>query len=804
MGRGLRLTRASAFVASALCLCTLASWAGLNEWTTGGPWGGVVGSVAADPTAPGTLIATSYVGIYRSTDGGSHWAHVGDGIPSNYFGCSAVAAGPPVALYVGGIGVYKSTDGGLTWGSASTGLPGGYINWLAASPADGQTLFACPANGGLYVTADGGGTWTATGAGLGTKSVRLPIFLPGDPSVMYAGAGPGGVYKSTDGGATWNPVGPMMASIPVYSLTFDPANSQVLYAGSANYSGSVWKSTDGGATWNTANTGLGSKDVTYVAFLSGKLWAATSAGLYVSSDGAASWTAAGTDLPQAWNGPITGVPYAAQTLFATTYGLGLIRSTDGGSTWAESAEGISSWELFGVRAEPGAPSRLYCIGDPGLPYASDDGGASWTRISTGLSASRRGIRLLAAPSDPQRLYMSTDGNGIFRSADGGSTWSPAGGTPPNHGYGLAVDPTDPSVVYAGGSHKLMKSTDGGSTWSDITGTLPNTWYMEIVVDPTSHQTVYLASQGWGVYKSTDGGVTWAAANNGLSNDVVNALLLDPWTHSTLYAGTSSGGIFRSTDGAATWTAAGVGPQSIIWPDALTADAGAPGTLYALNGHTELFESTDGGSTWTSVNAPGLLKKDSYGVAADRNVKGRIHLSVYGAGVWSLDPCSQMTCAATVPAVAGTGVPAAFSATPSCGETYAAYDWDFGDGSAHSALHSPSHTYATPGARTWSVTVTVGTQASSQSGTVTVVNQPVVTSMKKVAPPFKFVVAGSNLQSGIRVYIDGVEWNSVVWKKSAKIQITGGASLKAAVPKGVVKTFRFVNPDGGEATTTFSW
>ena len=46
--------------------------------------------------------------------------------------------------------------------------------------------------------------------------------------------------------------------------------------------------------------------------------------------------------------------------------------------------------------------------------------------------------------------------------------------------------------------------------------------------------------------------------------------------------------------------------------------------------------------------------------------------------------------------------------------------------------------------------------------------------------------------------------SVVWKNVGKIQITGGTSLKAVVPKGVPKTFRFLNPDGGEASMTWSW
>lgn len=72
-----------------------------------------------------------------------------------------------------------------------------------------------------------------------------------------------------------------------------------------------------------------------------------------------------------------------------------------------------------------------------------------------------------------------------------------------------------------------------------------------------------------------------------------------------------------------------------------------------------------------------------------------------------------------------------------------------------------------------------------------------------------LVTGPHVQSppdepGIDVFISGASWSSVVWKNTGKVQITGGASLKAAVPKGTAKTFRFVNPDGGEVSLSRGW
>jgi hypothetical protein len=71
-------------------------------------------------------------------------------------------------------------------------------------------------------------------------------------------------------------------------------------------------------------------------------------------------------------------------------------------------------------------------------------------------------------------------------------------------------------------------------------------------------------------------------------------------------------------------------------------------------------------------------------------------------------------------------------------------------------------------------------------------------------PFGIKVTGSGFQNGIRVFINGTEWTNVQWKTSAKVKILGGGALKAVVPKGVSTDFRFLNPDGGETTFTWSW
>lgn len=175
------------------------------------------------------------------------------------------------------------------------------------------------------------------------------------------------------------------------------------------------------------------------------------------------------------------------------------------------------------------------------------------------------------------------------------------------------------------------------------------------------------------------------------------------------------------------------------------------------------------------------------------------------------PACSLTCSALVPSSAQTHEAVTFdgSATVSgCAET-PSFEWDFGDGTPHGTSPTATHAYAAPGSYDWTLTVRLpGVSPCVQTGTLVVtapaVPPPVVGAITKKGNPFRFVVTGSNLQSGIQVFIEGQLWSQVTWKNTGKVVIKGGASLKAAVPKDTPRTFRFLNPDGGEATVVFQW
>ncbi|MEW5765066.1 MAG: PKD domain-containing protein [Acidobacteriota bacterium] len=172
----------------------------------------------------------------------------------------------------------------------------------------------------------------------------------------------------------------------------------------------------------------------------------------------------------------------------------------------------------------------------------------------------------------------------------------------------------------------------------------------------------------------------------------------------------------------------------------------------------------------------------------------------------------LTCTASVPATATVWEVVTFNGTVTatdCSDT-PTVDWDFGDGSAHGTALGVSHSYSTAGSYTWTLTVREGNggDVCTQTGTLVVgtvaVTPPSVSSISKKGNPFRFVVAGSNFQSGIQVFIEGQPWTQIKWKNSGQVLLKGGASLKAAVPKNTPRAIRFLNPDGGEVTVNFQW
>jgi photosystem II stability/assembly factor-like uncharacterized protein len=194
----------------------------------------------------------------------------------------------------------------------------------------------------------------------------------------------------------------------------------------------------------------------------------------------------------------------------------------------------------------------------------------------------------------------------------------AAGPPGGFVYALAIDPLNPSTLYAGTLGGVYKSTNGGERWTAVSVGLTIAHVRVLAIDPAHPDTLYAGTSGGGVFKSTDGAASWDAVNNGISKCTINApncsgelptfigvsgLVIDPLNTATVYAAIDSTGLFKSSDGGANWTAANNGLPSPIFASVLAIDPANPAILYAgVRGITAgLFKTVDGGANWSPSN-----------------------------------------------------------------------------------------------------------------------------------------------------------------------------------------------------------
>ncbi|OGS36050.1 MAG: hypothetical protein A2293_05950 [Elusimicrobia bacterium RIFOXYB2_FULL_49_7] len=188
-------------------------------------------------------------GVYLSSDNGSTWTEISDGLPDN---TTVYALLPYNAnLYAGtyGKGVYLSKDNGTTWLSANNGLPSNATVTVLSVMA--SHLIAGTYAKGIYTSADEGGTWTASSTGLPVNQTINAITISG--TTVFIGV-ESGIYRSSDDGATWSAACTgLPGNVIVNGLT---ALGSTIYAGTNG--GGVYYSNDDGNNWTALNSGLSS------------------------------------------------------------------------------------------------------------------------------------------------------------------------------------------------------------------------------------------------------------------------------------------------------------------------------------------------------------------------------------------------------------------------------------------------------------------------------------------------------------------------------------------------------------------
>jgi photosystem II stability/assembly factor-like uncharacterized protein len=284
-------------------------------------------------------------------------------------------------------------------------------------------------------------------------------------------------------------------------------------------------------------------------------------GVWRSLDAGTTWTALTAGLPSSAIGALTLDPQNENVIYAGTgeanfanhsrYGLGLYKSTDGGNTWVQLAEGTFGGRCFArIVCHPTSASRVYAAitraggfpelaaakGHPGATgpvgvFRSDDGGATWTPLTNGLPQ-LSATDLALNPADPNVLYAAighifgSPQNGIYKSTDAGASWSKLAGGLPSTGLGrinLAIAPSQPARVYAlltndadagGGSASTrgaFRSDDAGASWTNLgIGDFQQTygWYLSAVsAKPDDPAMVFMC--GFSLLRTLNSGSSWS-------------------------------------------------------------------------------------------------------------------------------------------------------------------------------------------------------------------------------------------------------------------------------------------------------
>ncbi len=530
-------------------------------------------------------------GIYKSTDGGSHWKRMG---LEHSFQISRIAvdphhAGTVVVATMGSPyaddedrGVYRTTDGGATWQKVLYVGPSVGISDLAMNPENPQVLFAAAyrfrrtpwsySDGGaedaIYRSIDGGATWQRlSGHGLPEKPVaRIGLAIaPSEPDVVYAvmGSTEGVLWRSDDSGDHWSLVSKNeeVDSRPFYfsHIAVDAKNPDHVIA----LSNLMMESKDGGHNFDSIGKQIhGDHHTIWIdPSGSGRMIEGNDGGIALSRDDAAHWA------------------------FVHNVAIGqFYHVSASGDAWTRICGGLqdnSAWCGPGISKDPsGILDR------------------QWFTLNGG-----DGIFAIPAPDDPNLIYNSTQNQVLMtfdRKAEQVHDMEPyprdfnGGGVADlkyrfNWNAAFAVSPQDPKVLYAGGN-VVFKSEDRGHTWKPISP------------DLTRNDKEKQQSSGGPIVKDNSGAEVY---------DTLLVIAPSAKEAKVIWAGTDDGKVQVTRDGGGTWTNVTEHiPGLLQWGriesiDLSPDDAGA--ALIAVDRHfggdfkPYLFSTTDYGATWKSID-----------------------------------------------------------------------------------------------------------------------------------------------------------------------------------------------------------
>ncbi|MGH9347727.1 MAG: hypothetical protein ACRD26_10730, partial [Vicinamibacterales bacterium] len=525
-------------------------------------------------------------GVYKSTDGGTTWRHLGLA-GSRHIGRIVVDRRDANVVWVAALGslwgpgrergVFKSTDGGTTWKQVLFVDEDTGATDLVIDPSDARVLYAATYqrrrspwgfNGGgpgsgIYGSRDGGDTWTRLTAGLPEGPmgrIGLDIYRK-NPRHVYAlveHEREGGLYRSDDAGASWARISRTNPRPMYFSLVrVDPEDERRVYVGGVG----LEISDDGGRTFRPHY------------------------GMHV-------------DHHAFWINPRN----TGHIIDGNDGGIAI--SYDRGAHWA-SVDNMDLGQFYHVGVDMDTPYRVY----GGLQDNMAWGGSSATRSRLGIGNGEwvqvgeyDGMVALADPTDSNVLYIEAPAGRLLRVDRATNERKTITAQVPkvprsraNWNAPLLVSPHDPATLLAG-TERVYRSTDRGHSWEAISPDLT------AGIDRDALTLMGVANRD--IRLSRNDGVS--------AYSTLTSIDESPLTAGLLYVGADDGSVQMSRDGGAHWTRLdgrfpGVPTQTPV--SAVVASRFEAGTAYvAFDGHANddyrpyVYKTTDHGATWTSLAA----------------------------------------------------------------------------------------------------------------------------------------------------------------------------------------------------------